>query len=493
MKRKILIIIGAITLIAIGLFFFKPDILTAKPVPLALRTPITTIPLDDGSQVRILQIGGNSLSDGDTELDRIKGNKKSSSLRYAQINATDVLLDGVLVGLEYETEKGALLVEIQYISDKGNPIPQRTYRATYGEKNIRIEGNPSDPLHLQFELADGKGGWIKAVGPCGSERDPLERTAITFHGWSRLQKTLHFRIKHSGSKDATFTLPNPFYTPTIQHWRSDTLPASYECDDFKLTLDRVVQGYFADRGRILAPQIIFTTPHKKPKIFTFANAIEYTLTHVEFPDGGQTKIHDSFKTDGKVYFGYPFPSDQDQARFHYIVERGSAYPYTRQEATIIAEAIVSADGKSLILKKTHPTLGIDKIEIGKIEHDKDSGSSCLITLKGIWHGDKEKQHAEAYLQTGMSNTGFLVGFVNNNNHSKDVSEFRGSYSGSSNFSVTIGGKEVKKTKYTFYNRIQWFHDFKPGEHITFGLIKKQQPVHITFTVDLPPIPNSSYE
>jgi len=361
MKRNTIIIIGAITLIAIGLFFFKAIHLTAKPVPsatkpipLALRTPIASISLDDGSQVRILQIGGNSLSDGKTKLARIKGNKNSSTLRYAQIDATDVLHDGVLVGLEYETEKGGFLLEIQYISDKGNPIPQRTYRDTSGKQNIRFKGDPSDPLHLQFELADGKGGWIKAVGPCGSERDPLERTAVAFHGWSRLQKTLHFRIKHPGSKDATFTLPNPFYTSTIQHWKADTLPASYECGDFKLTLDRVVQGYFADRGRFLAPQITFTTPHKKPKISTFAEAIEHTLTHVEFPDGGQTKIQYPLKTNGKTYFGYPFPSDQDQARFHYIVERGSAYPYTRQEATIIAEAVVSSDGKSLTLKKGSP-------------------------------------------------------------------------------------------------------------------------------------------
>lgn len=460
------------------------------------RDTIAQIEFDDESLLKILQIGESSMIDGSTKAP-LFGHSGSSTQTYARIQITDHTVNEELAGITFTGRDGDLLVELQLSGRQGRAIFNDAYLDAGGRINHQLGSEKESSVFLTadeflatpladssvefvLQLQDGSGGWITAKGPLTSKDDELKRSVVVFEGWARNQKEFIFRALRRGTEAKEFSVPNRYFQAVGTPWSTSQLPVTHREPDFTLELAGVKEKIVPEKGRILQLDEKFTTRFKKKVQRKWSlEELSYKLLYVTSPDGGRHHLSSIWTAKQRAFQGVPFPMLADKAKFTYEVQRNRAYPFKRTDVVILAAGEVSADGRRINLDTFNRVYGVTKFSCVDIK--KDSGESFTqVEISGEWANEAEKKAAARVFSENFSSS-FLVGFVDNDDFSSGYSQVSGSGT-----STSMGGT-------TFDLSESWYHDFKPGQRISFGRVRKPNPKIMTFVVDVPTSKKSGNE
>ncbi len=453
-----------------------------------LRESIVEVEFDDGAILKILQLGESSMNDGSLK-GPMFGTSGSSTISYARIDVTDFRVNDRLTGLTFTGREGDLLVEFQLSDRSGKAIGNDAYLDEGGRIDYHI-GNKSksgffnsaddfiaispskSSVELVLQLRDKTGDWITAKGPLLSEEDELKRSVLVFEGWSRDQKELVFRALRRGCAPKEFRLPNPYDRASSKPWVAQAFPAIHTEPDFTFELTGVEEHCVPEKGRVIELDEKFTTRFKKKERKWGTAELEYELVRCESPDGGVHHRSSIWTGPHSAHQGVAFPAHAKQATLTYEVKRNRAYPFNRKDVTIIAEGVVSPEGLSIKFDRLYPVYGISRVVLYDVEKDGDE-LFAKVEINAEWENEGEKKAAEHVFSERFRDC-YLVGFVDGEPVTSGYSQLK-----QSGTSTSMGGRTE------FHLIEQWYYDFKPGQKISFGLVRMPPPSVFQFVVDLP--------
>lgn len=457
---------------------------------LPLKTPLAEIEFDDRSKLKILQLGDTSVIDSAPKPTTFGfSNTQGSTTSYARIDVKTKIINDKLNSLTFSSQIGDLIVEIQLTAANGTPIHSTTYlddghirdqssfhkSTTFSSADDFIHAVPNKATpEFILQLQDKTGNWLTASGPLICDQDPERRGAVAFQGWSRDQKELIFRALRKGNRPQVVKISNPYYKAMPASGPSDAMPYTHKDPDFSFTFKGVSESVIPEQGRLLIPDIDFSTRFPKADRHWGDTELEYELEACTDPTGGTHHFSHIVSKHHDHVYGIAFPAHAKQATFTYLIVKGLPYPRQRSEASIIAEGTVAEDGKSIQLDKTFTPHGIQKVKLGDIEIENGE-QLCPIEFKGTWNNKKEEHDATRTLSGNINNAGIVI-FTNEATTSSGYARFRSS------------GTSTSMSKTTFEVTKSIVGDFKPGQRLTIGLVPPLPPTRISFTVDVPSSP-----
>ena len=468
----------------------------AQAYGVPLKPSIAEVSFDDLTTLKVLQLGTGKIIDSHYSPADLKSKSNATSGHGGMFfRIRNYKKDDKLIGIQFSSTPGALLIECQLTNIADTPIKRHSSLQDSGKiTNINHNLNtdyifttaaeflatpPSTIGHppVILQLLDDTGHWTTARGPSlpiqrsrDGVQDKLLRHVYAFVAWDASQKELKFRALCIGSKPKFFQLKNPFYKPTGTPLKTTPFPQVYKSADFTFSVKNAHQYLIPEQGRLIQFSELLTSKHPSS---SGLSPFSYSLIRCEQPNGTPCpSISRTLQRKKHTLYGNAIPSHVSQVKLTYSIDKTESYPYNKSSSIILAEGTVSADLKSIKINKTYTPHGINQFEVGKIRKNYN-GKLCVdINLKGLWKNSAQEAAAKRALGDYVSHA-HLVGFIDNRKTSSAYAEQHGSGSGSGS------GRTNFNVSYYF------FQDFKPGQKITFALVPRAPARIIHFNVDLP--------
>lgn len=334
-------------------------------------------------------------------------------------------------------------------------------------------------LGLLVQHRDPVSGWVNLDGPYRTKAELDGRGLYLLFGWQRDQLELDFRAIRADGEVVAFKIANPDYQkePAAQPAALE-LPARLEWEGFALELSalrRVARPDgqpFTRCGLELRPGQLGIDPDDLLRVETRYVSDEWgnrvPLGLAKGPDGWEE--------------GFALPGGSRRANVHAVIGKSPWYPRAEGECVMLAEGVVSADGKRVdfTLLPGAAEFGVTAVPVCELDQ---SDCSLPIETRGQLSIRLESNLTEKALakvsRTHGGPSGWLPAFF------LDGSTQSGGVPRQTGMSVgTSGGNTQAQLSY------QWsclVTALRPGAHIRFGIASRQFPGELVFPVEQPPV------
>jgi hypothetical protein len=422
--------------------------------PMALKTPVATVRLDDGSRIDIYGLAEDEWVDG--VMSKPAGSWSMTSTGRSvsvdgDLKIERFTIDGKIVGVRYLPGEGRLVMPLRHVTRSGTAESPAAMK----------------PGSLAIRLSDGGGLWIDGSGPVGADDDPQSRGILSFAGWPRSGKELVFQAEQNGQPPVEFRLPNPAAGSSPASWTAAPLPQVKTGKHWEVRLVKAREITMPDRGKGVVGDFEFHSDLPLvgdfPPVGGSAAGVLGALgtRSMQLPHD----VHAAMDS-----LAYPMPPDESCFKFLYRIHYDEHYPYPKREIPILAEGTVSADGKSIELSVQNARRGIKSMNIGLIGAAAKSWypgpHQFSISFEGSWRDGSERSSAEAAI--GPLNAWTPVVFLDNADHSSGSIQFKSS---------------SERGTLNFDWKGDWSGELKPGMKVEIGLMAKWRDEVLEFVVD----------
>jgi hypothetical protein len=462
MERERLRMAGVITLmvafVVVGWWLVRAGAFsrgTAGGDPMALKVPVATVRLDDGSRIEIFGLVEDEWVDGVMSKPRwhMGSTGKSTSVDgdHESLQTERFTLEKNIAGVRYLPGDGRLVMSLRYVTRGGAAESPATMK----------------PGGLVIRLSDGGGLWVDGSGPFGADDDPQRRGIVSFNGWPRSGKELVFQAVLKGQAPVEFRLPNPAPGSSPASWTAAPLPQVRTGPHWEVRLVKARELTVPGEGKGVVGEFEFSCD--LPEVGSFPPVT-----------GAEDGVLGAFGTRSMQLFhmpraprsslAYPMAPDENLFKFLYRIRHDMHFPYPKRGIPILAVGETSPDGKSIVVASPHPTRGIKTVEVGPVGAATNTWHpgphQFAISFKGAWRDSAEKSAAEAAI--GPWNRWTPVVFLDGEEHSSGSIQFRSS--------GTRGDLEFEWAG-------NWSGALKPGMKVEIGLMAKWPDEVLEFVVD----------
>jgi hypothetical protein len=421
---------------------------------MALKVPVATVPLDDGSRVEIYGLGENEWADG--AMSKPAGSWSMAATGRSTFVDGDLKIErftlgGKLAGVRYLPGEGSLVMPLRHVTRSGKAEPPSTMK----------------PGNLVIRLSDGGGLWIEGDGPVGADDDPQCRGIVSFAGWPRSGKELVFQAVLKGQAPVEFRLPNPAPSSSPASWTAAPLPQAKAGKHWKVRLVKAREITMPDNGKGVIGDFEFSSDLP---VAGDIPPVDGSVAGVLGAFGTRSMTMVRKPRAGVFHVAYAMPPDEQRFKFLYRIRYEEHYPYPKAGIPMLAEGTVSADGKSIELSSQTPRKGIKSLKVGPVGAAAKSwypaSQQVSISFEGSWRDAAERSAAESAI--GPLNSWTPVVFLDDGAHSSGMVQFRSS-----------GTRGDLKFEWAG----DWTGALKPGMKVEIGLMAKWPDEVLEFVVD----------
>jgi len=428
---------------------------------MALKTPVASVPLGDGSRIDIYGLAEDEWVDGVMSKPPGSWHMGATGKSTSVDGDSDMLrterftMGGKLAGVRYVPGEGRLVMSLRHVTRSGSAASPATMK----------------PGSLVIRLSDGGGLSIDGSGPFGAGDDPQCRGIVSFAGWPRSGKELVFQAELKGQSTVEFRLPNPATGSAPASWTAAPLPQVRTGQHWEVRLVKAKEITMAGKGKGVIGEFEFKSDlpevgHFPPVGGSAAGVLGALGTRsMDLPHDRRVAM-DSL--------AYPMAPDESSFKFLYRIRYDEHYPYPKRGIRVmLAEGVVSADGKSIEISSQNARRGIKSMTVGPVssagKNWYPASHQFSISFEGSWKDGAERSAAEVAI--GPLDSWTPVVFLDDAGHSSGMIEFRGS--GTS--SVGSGAD--------FHWKGDWSGELKPGMKVEIGVMVKWPDEVLEFVVD----------
>ena len=457
----VVVILSMMVLVAAGWWLARAGLL-GRGGPsgelMALRTPVASVPLGDGSRIEIYGLAESEWVDG--VMAKPPGSWSMASTGGSTFIDGDLKIDrftmgGKLAGVRYVPGEGRLVMSLRHVTRSGSAASPATMK----------------PGSLVIRLSDGGGLSIDGSGPFGAGDDPQCRGIVSFAGWPRSGKEVVFQAELKGQPPVEFRLPNPAAGTSPASWTAAPLPQVKTGQHWEVRLVKAKEITMAGKGKGVIGEFEFKSD--LPKIGDFP-PVAGGAAGVLGALGSRSMDLPHDRRVAMDSLAYPMAPDETCFKFLYRIRYEEHYPYPKRGIPVmLAEGKVSPDGKSIDLVSQHVKRGIKSLKVGPVGASPKTWHpgphQFEISFEGSWQDSSDKGSAEAAI--GPMDRWRPVVFLDDADHSSGSIQFKRSGTSSSGMSFDYDWKG------------DWTGELKPGMKVEIGVMARWPDEVLEFVVD----------